>query len=97
MTDAELWAAWRLWMGVATVVVLIAATLLIVIALTARRILGDAGRALAAVEVIRAQTQPIWGLQGTNEVAENILETVQSIEKKAAALASAVAGKEAIR
>ena len=56
MTDAELWAAWRLWMGVATVVVLIAATLLIVIALTARRILADAGRALAAVEVIRAQT-----------------------------------------
>jgi hypothetical protein len=96
MTDAELWAAWRLWMGVATVVVLIAATLLIVIALTARRILADAGRALAAVEVIRAQTQPIWGLPDTNEVAENILETVQSIEKKTTALASAVAGKEAL-
>jgi hypothetical protein len=97
MTDAELWAAWRLWMGVATVVVLIAATLLIVIALTARRILADAGRALAAVEVICAQTQPIWGLQDTNEVAENILGTVQSIEKKATALASAVAGKEVLQ
>lgn len=97
MTDAELWAAWRLWMGVATIVVLIAATLLIVIALTARRILADAGRALAAVEVIRAQTQPIWGLQDTNEVAENILGTVQSIEQKATALAGAVSGKEALK
>jgi len=97
MTDAELWAAWRLWLGVATVVVLIAATLLIVIALTARRILADARRALAAVETIRAQTQAIWGLRDTNDVAEDILGTVQSIEQKATALAAAVAGKEALK
>lgn len=97
MTDAELWAAWRVWIAVATVVVLIAATLLSAIALTARRILADARRALAAVEAIRAQTQPIWGLQDTNEVAENILGTVQSIEKKATALAGAVSGKEALK
>ena len=31
MSDAELWAAWRLWIVVATVVVLIAAGLLIAI------------------------------------------------------------------
>jgi len=35
MTDGELWSAWRIWMGVATVVVLIAATLLVIIWLTA--------------------------------------------------------------
>ena len=97
MTDTELWAAWRVWMGVATVVVLIAATLLIVILLTARRILADAVRALNAVEKIRAQTQPIWGLQDTNEVAENILATVQSVEQKATLLGAALTHKAAVR
>ena len=53
MSDAELWAAWRLWIVVATVVVLLAAGLLITILLTARKILGEAVRALNAVEVIR--------------------------------------------
>ncbi len=65
MTDADLWSAWRIWMGVAAVVVLIAATLLVVIWLTARRSLADAVRALTVAEAIRAQTQPIWGLQVT--------------------------------
>jgi hypothetical protein len=97
MTDAELWSAWRLWMGVAAVVVLLAASLLIVIWLTARRILDDAVRALNAVEAIRANTQPIWGLQDTNEVAENILEAVKAIEKKGGLLAGALAGKEMTR
>ena len=90
MTDAELWASWRIWMGVATVVILIAASLLIIIWLTARRILGDAVRALAAVESICAQTQPIWALEETNQLAEDILETVQAIEAKGGALAGAL-------
>ena len=97
MTDAELWSAWRLWMGVATVVVLLAASLLIVIWLTARRILADAVRALNAAEAIRRNTQPIWGLQDTNEVAEDILKNVQAIEKKGGLLAGALARKEATR
>ena len=58
MSDAELWAAWRLWIVVATVVVLLAAGLLITISLTARRILAEAVRALNAVEAIRKNTQP---------------------------------------
>ena len=90
MTDADLWSAWRTWMGVAAVVVLIAATLLVVIWLTARRILADAVRALTAAEAIRAQTQPIWGLQDTNEVAEDILATVQAIEAKGRLLSQAL-------
>ena len=97
MTDADLWATWRLWMVVATVVVLIAATLLIVILMTARRILADAGRALAAVDAIKAQTQPIWALRDTNDVAENILTTVQSVEKKATLLAGALSRHEVKR
>lgn len=97
MTDAQLWSAWAIWMGVAAVVVLLAASLLIVIWLTARRILVDAVRALHAAEAIRAHTQPIWDLQNTNELAENILDTVQSIERKGGLLAGALTGREAVR
>ena len=77
MSDAELWAAWRMWIVVATVVVLLAAGLLITILLTARRILAEAVRALTAVDVIKKNTQPIWELQTTNDVAERILKTVE--------------------
>ena len=97
MTDADLWTAWRLWMGVATLVVLIAAGLLITIWLTARKILADAVRALNAAQAIRAQTQPLWGLQQTNEVAEEILDAVTAIEKKATLLADALAAKGVTR
>lgn len=93
MTDADLWAAWRLWMAVAAVVVLIAAGLLIAIWLTARKILADAVRALNAAQAIRAQTQPIWGLQHTNGFVEDILDTVRAIEQKATLLADALAAK----
>ena len=97
MSDAELWAVWRIWLGVAALVIVIAVSLLIVIWLTARKILADAGRALAAVEAIRAQTLPIWGLQDTNEVAEDILKTVQAIEATGGALAGALRQHEVRR
>ncbi|MEO7132724.1 MAG: hypothetical protein ABI024_00750 [Vicinamibacterales bacterium] len=94
MSDADLWAAWRIWMGVATLVILIAAGLLITIWITARKILSNAVRALHAVEAIRQNTEPIWGLQHTNTVAEDILKTVQAIEQKGGALAGALSGQE---
>ena len=94
MSDADLWAAWRIWMGVATLVILVAASLLITIWLTARKILSDAVRALNAVETIRQNTQPIWGLQHTNTVAEDILQTVQAIEQKGGALAEVLSRQE---
>ena len=97
MTDAELWASWRLWMVVATVVILIAASLLVIIWLTARQILADAVRALKAVEAIRVNTQPIWALEETNDIAQDILHTVQAIESKGGALAGALHKTEAAR
>ncbi len=93
MSDADLWAAWRLWMGLATLVVLIAAALLVTIWLTARKIYADAVRALNAAQAIRVQTQPIWGLQHTNGFVEDILDTVRAIEQKATLLADALAAK----
>lgn len=97
MSDAELWAAWRFWMIVATVVVLLAAGLLIAIVITARRILAEAVRALNAVEAIRRNTQSIWELQATNQVAQQILATVESIEHKGGALVQALEGQTAPR
>ena len=90
MTDADLWAAWRIWLGVAVVVVLLAAALLIAITVTARSILREALRAKAAAEAIRVNTLPIWQLQSTNEVAAHLLATVQSIEAHGGALAAAL-------
>lgn len=90
MNDADLWSAWRLWIIVATVIVLIAATLLITIWRTARGIYAEALRALAAAEKIRTNTDPIWALQTTNEVAGDLLHTVQHIEQNGGALAAAL-------
>ena len=69
MTDADLWAAWRIWMVVAVVIVLVAAALLVTIWLTARSIAAHARRAVDALEAIRGNPRAIWGLQTTNEVA----------------------------
>ena len=82
MTNADLWAAWRLWMMVAAIIILVAASLLITIWLTARSIAGHATRALRAVEAIRDNTRAIWELQTTNEVAEQIRDAVCDIETK---------------
>ena len=90
MTSAELWAAWRLWMVVAAVIILVAAALLITIWLTARRIAAHAARALKAVEAIRDNTRVIWQLQTTNEVSEQIRDTVCEIESKATKLIDAL-------
>ena len=90
MTDAELWSAWRLWMALATVIILVAATLLIIIWRTARGIYVEAVRALHAAERIRESTMPIWALETTNEVAGEMLETVRHIEQTGGALAAAL-------
>lgn len=90
MSDAELWRAWRLWMALAAAIIVVAAVLLILIWRTARGIYAEALRALRAAERIRDQTNPIWALETTNEVAATMLETVQQIEKKGGALAAAL-------
>lgn len=93
MTDVELWAAWRLWMAVAVVIVLVAAGLLVLIWMTARGIRREALRALAAVEAIHKNTDSIWALQATNDVASQIADTVEAIQAKGGALVTALGGK----
>ena len=95
VSDAELWAAWRFWMLVAAAVIVVAAALLVTIWLTARSIAAHAGRAIVALEAIRDNTRAIWGLQTTNEMAEELRATVRDIESKATALAEALQGHTA--
>lgn len=90
MTDQQLWSAWQLWLGVAAVVVALAAALLVAIIATARGIVAEAIRARAAAEAIRTNTLPIWALQTSNEVAGELLTTVRSIEAHGGALADAL-------
>ncbi|HVT40974.1 MAG TPA: hypothetical protein VHE78_18200 [Gemmatimonadaceae bacterium] len=90
MSDAELWSAWRMWMAIAGVIILVAAVLLIMIWRTARGICTEALRALHAAEQIRENTNPIWALKTTNEVATTMLATVQHIEQTGGALAAAL-------
>ena len=90
MSDADLWSAWRMWMLLAVVIILVAAVLLVMIWRTARGIYSEAVRALTAAESIRENTMPIWALKTTNEVAGEMLATVQSIEKNGGALAAAL-------
>lgn len=90
MTDADLWAAWRIWMLVAAVIILVAAALLVTILLTARSIAKHARRAVVALEAIRDNTRAIWALQTTNEVAEALRDMVRDIETKSTALAEAL-------
>ena len=90
MSDADLWGAWQLWLGVAVVVIAIAATLLVAIIVTARWIVAEAVRARHAAEAIRVNTLPIWQLQTSNEVAADLLAAVRSIEANGGALADAL-------
>jgi hypothetical protein len=95
MTSVDLWAAWRLWILVAVVIILVAAGLLITIWLTARSIAAHATRALKAAEAIRDNTHAIWQLQNTNEVAADIRDTVCDIERKAKQLVDALQSQAA--
>jgi len=92
MPDAELYTIWYWSLAVAGVVVLLAAALLIAILLVARRILGNARKALEAAEAIAEETKVIWALDETNRTAEEILATAESIEERGGRIASTLGG-----
>lgn len=74
MNDAALYESWMFWLVIATVLIIAAATLLLLVNAAARRILRLATAALGLVVEIKKNTNSIWGLQQTNEVAGKILE-----------------------
>ncbi len=76
----NIYPQWLIGLGIAAAIVLIAALLLIMVWLAARRILRLARTALQTATAIKANTQSIWGLQQTNEVAGDILKEAEAIE-----------------
>jgi hypothetical protein len=77
-------------LAIAGAIVLIAAILLILILVAARRILKLAGAALGIVIRVKENTLSIWGLQDTNHTAINILKEADTILSNAGAVATAL-------
>jgi uncharacterized protein YoxC len=90
MTDSELYSIWGWSLGVAALVVVIAAVLLITILMTARSILNHAREAEAAVARISEHTSVIWALGETNEITGDILDAAEQIEGQTERIADAL-------
>jgi len=90
VTDQQFLNLWYIYLGVAGVVVLIAAALLIAILLAAKAIERSAGVALDKVKQIRDNTQVLWVLQDTNKVAAQLQAGAESILSNAGQIAQAL-------
>ncbi|MHB8646704.1 MAG: hypothetical protein ACYDAR_13020 [Thermomicrobiales bacterium] len=93
---AGLYTVWAICLVIAVVVILIAAALLIAILLIARSIAAHGLQALAAADAIAKDTQVIWALSTTNEVAGEILATAESIEAHGGRIAGVLHETQAI-
>lgn len=94
MDEATLYSNFYIGLGIAVVIILAAAVLLILVWNAARRILKLATAALGLVTQIKENTNSIWGLQTTNKVAVDILEGAQAIESHAGLVAEALHNAE---
>lgn len=90
MDEATLYSNFYIGLGIAVVIILAAAILLVLVWNAARRILKLATAALGLVTQIKENTNSIWGLQTTNKVAVDILEGAQAIESHAGLVAEAL-------
>lgn len=86
---------WTLGFIVAGLVVVVVAVLLLGILMQARRIRALAGAAIGLVGEIDANTRSIWALKTTNQVAGQILDGAQAIDRNAASVAAALTGDAA--
>lgn len=84
MDEGTLFTTWDISLGIAAGVILIAAILLMAVWLSARRILRLATEALELVKQIEANTQSIWKLKDTNDVATQILTEATAIGEQGA-------------
>jgi uncharacterized protein YoxC len=90
MTDSELFTVWGWSLGIAALVVIIAAALLIAILMTARSILQHAREAEDSVARIAEHTQVIWALDETNDLTEDILDTTEQLRGQTERIADAL-------
>jgi thymidine phosphorylase len=73
------------WIGLALgiVVIAVAAAIVITIVLLARRIAGQASGAVDGVEVVRAQTDELAGIERINDSGVRILHSARALRKVA--------------
>lgn len=90
MENELLFNEWLIGLGLVSAIIVIAAILLILVWLAARRILRLAGAALEIVTQIKNNTQSIWELETTNAVATNIQNEAEAIEAHATLVAEAL-------
>ncbi len=90
MNDAEYYNEFYIGLAIAGAIVMIAAVLLILILVAARRILKLAGAALGIVVNIKQNTLSIWELQSTNHKAVDILNEADTVLSNAGAVATAL-------
>ncbi len=90
MENETLFNEWLIGLGLVSVIVVIAAVLLILVFLAAKRILRLAGAALEIVTQIKNNTISIWELETTNKVAVDIQNEAEAIEAHATLVAEAL-------
>ena len=89
MNDAAYYNQFYIGLAIAGALVVVAAILLIMIWMAARRILKLATAALSLVIKIKENTMSIWGLLETNHKAVSILSEAETIENSAGLVAEA--------
>ena len=89
MNDAAYYNQFYIGLAIAGALVVVAALLLILIWMAARRILKLATAALSLVIKIKENTMSIWGLLETNHKAVSILSEAETIENSAGLVAEA--------
>jgi len=90
MDETTLYGNFYIGLAIAVVIIIAAAALLILVWMAARRILRLATAALGLVEQIKENTNSLWGLQTTNQVATDILDGAQAIDAHAGLVAEAL-------
>jgi hypothetical protein len=88
--EEELYNQWYIGLAIAVVIIVIAAILLIMIWMAAKRILKLANAALDLVIQIKENTNSIWELQDTNKVAVSILNEAKNIRDHAGLVAGSL-------
>lgn len=90
MENTALYNDWLIGLAIVSTIVVIAAVLLIMIWLAAKRILRLARVALEVVKEIQNNTNSIWELEKTNLVAGSIKTEAKAIENHAMLVADAL-------
>lgn len=90
MENTELYNEWLIGLAIVSAIVVIAAVLLFMIWLAAKRILRLTRVALEVVKVVQNNTNSIWELEKTNAVAQSIQTEAKAIEDHATLVAEAL-------